>query len=152
MNVKWQKIINLYKDQNNHYWDYELEQYEILNNLFKNVETVKCIGGGPNLDFFIAQYGNNVKECVNIDKDLFYRNFNTLSLQDQYKDLFSYKGNYDFICTDAKNIPVFDKPYDCVIDNGSEVTPVPFKVKFEVIVAISFYLISCFTFRSSRRF
>ena len=117
MNVKWQKIINLYKDQNNHYWDYELEQYEILNNLFKNVETVKCIGGGPNLDFFIAQYGNNVKECVNIDKDLFYRNFNTLSLQDQYKDLFSYKGNYDFICTDAKNIPVFDKPYDCVIDN-----------------------------------
>ena len=54
MPVKWEKITELYKDTKNHYWDHSLEQYEILNNLFKNVETVKCIGGGPNLDFFIA--------------------------------------------------------------------------------------------------
>ena len=48
MNVKWQKISKLYQDNKNHYWDYTLEQYEILNNLFKDVKTVKCIGGGPN--------------------------------------------------------------------------------------------------------
>ena len=60
MPVKWEKITELYKDTQNHYWDHSLEQYEILNNLFKNVETVKCIGGGPIIDFFIAQSNNNI--------------------------------------------------------------------------------------------
>ena len=96
MNVKWTEIYNLYKDNLSHFWDFELGQYEILNNLFKNVETVKCLGGGPNLDFFIAQCGNNVKECLNIDKSFYYRHHNSIALQDKYKDLFSYNGKYEF--------------------------------------------------------
>ncbi len=117
VNVKWTEIYNLYKDNKNNFWDFELEQYEILNNLFKNVETVKCIGGGPNLDFFIAQYGNNVKECLNIDKSFYYRHHNSIALQDKYKDLFSYDGKYEFKLQDAIETPVFDKPYDIIMDN-----------------------------------
>lgn len=117
MNAKWEKITELYKDTQNHYWDHPLEQYEILNNLFKNVETVKCIGGGPNLDFFIAQSDNNVKECINIDKYLRYLHHNSYHKQEEYKKLFSYEGKYQFIIKDAKGIPVFDKSYDCIIDN-----------------------------------
>ena len=121
MNVKWQKISKLYQDNKNHYWDYTLEQYEILNNLFKDVKTVKCIGGGPNIDFFIAQSDNDIEKCTNIDISLYFNkggvSFNNISLHDQYKDYFNYKGAYEFICTDATNLPVFDKPYDCIIDN-----------------------------------
>ena len=117
MPVKWEKITELYKDTQNHYWDHSLEQYEILNNLFKNVETVKCIGGGPNIDFFIAQSNNNIKECINIDKNLCFLHYNSYLKQEEYKKLFSYKGKYEFIIKDAKEIPVFDKPYDVIIDN-----------------------------------
>ena len=47
-------------------FDLELYEYEIYNNLFKdnNIETVKTIGGGPNMDFFISQVDTPVKECV----------------------------------------------------------------------------------------
>ena len=83
--VKWEKITELYKDTQNHYWDHSLEQYEILNNLFKNVETVKCIGGGPNIDFFIAQSNNNIKECINIDKYLCFLHHNSYLKQKEYK-------------------------------------------------------------------
>lgn len=121
MNVKWEKVTKLYQDNKNHLWDYDIEQYEILNNLFKDVKTVKCIGGGPTLDFFIAQTGNNVKQCVNIDNKLQidYRgnNYNLISLHDQYKDYFNYNGEYEFVLSEANKIPVFDKPYDVVIDN-----------------------------------
>ena len=115
--VKWEKITELYKDTKNHYWDHPLEQYEILNNLFKNVETVKCIGGGPNIDFFIAQTNNNVKQCVNIDKHSHFLHYNSHLKHKEYKELFSYKGEYEFIVKDAREIPVFDKPYDVIIDN-----------------------------------
>ena len=115
--VKWEKITELYKDTQNHYWDHSLEQYEILNNLFKNVETVKCIGGGPNIDFFIAQSNNNIKECINIDKYLCFLHHNSYLKQKEYKELFSYKGEYEFVIKDAREIPVFDKSYDCIIDN-----------------------------------
>ena len=115
--VKWEKITELYKDTQNHYWDHSLEQYEILNNLFKNVETVKCIGGGPNIDFFIAQLNNNIKECINIDKYLCFLHHNSYLKQKEYKELFSYKGEYEFVIKDAREIPVFDKSYDCIIDN-----------------------------------
>ena len=91
MPVKWEKITELYKDTQNHYWDHSLEQYEILNNLFKNVETVKCIGGGPNIDFFIAQSNNNIKECINIDKNLCFLHYNSYLKQEEYKKLFSYR-------------------------------------------------------------
>ena len=114
---KWEKITELYKDTQNHYWDHSLEQYEILNNLFKNVETVKCIGGGPNIDFFIAQSNNNIKECINIDKYLCFLHHNSYLKQKEYKELFSYKGEYEFVIKDAREIPVFDKSYDCIIDN-----------------------------------
>ena len=117
MPVKWEKITELYKDTQNHYWDHPLEQYEILNNLFKNVETVKCIGGGPNIDFFIAQSNNNIKECINIDKYLCFLHHNSYLKQKEYKELFSYKGEYEFVIKDAREIPVFDKSYDCIIDN-----------------------------------
>ena len=117
MPVKWEKITELYKDTQNHYWDHSLEQYEILNNLFKNVETVKCIGGGPNIDFFIAQSNNNIKECINIDKYLCFLHHNSYLKQKEYKELFSYKGEYEFVIKDAREIPVFDKSYDCIIDN-----------------------------------
>ena len=115
--VKWEKITELYKDTQNHYWDHPLEQYEILNNLFKNIETVKCIGGGPNIDFFIAQTDNNVKQCINIDKHSHFLHYNLHLKHKEYKELFSYKGEYEFIVKDAKEIPVFDKSYDCIIDN-----------------------------------
>ena len=115
--VKWEKITELYKDTQNHYWDHSLEQYEILNNLFKNVETVKCIGGGPNIDFFIAQSNNNIKECINIDKYLCFLHHNSYLKQKEYKELFSYKGEYEFVIKDAREVPVFDKSYDCIIDN-----------------------------------
>ena len=115
--VKWEKITELYKDTQNHYWDHSLEQYEILNNLFKNVETVKCIGGGPNIDFFIAQSNNNIKECINIDKYLCFLHHNSYLKQKEYKELFSYKGEYEFVIKDSREIPVFDKSYDCIIDN-----------------------------------
>ena len=115
--VKWEKITELYKDTQNHYWDHPLEQYEILNNLFKNIETVKCIGGGPNIDFFIAQTDNNVKQCINIDKYLCFLHHNSYLKQKEYKELFSYKGEYEFVIKDAREIPVFDKSYDCIIDN-----------------------------------
>ena len=115
--VKWEKITELYKDTQNHYWDHSLEQYEILNNLFKNVETVKCIGGGPNIDFFIAQSNNNIKECINIDKYLCFLHHNSYLKQKEYKELFSYKGEYEFVIKDTREIPVFDKSYDCIIDN-----------------------------------
>ena len=115
--VKWEKITELYKDTQNHYWDHPLEQYEILNNLFKNIETVKCIGGGPNIDFFIAQSNNNIKECINIDKYLCFLHHNSYLKQKEYKELFSYKGEYEFVIKDAREIPVFDKSYDCIIDN-----------------------------------
>ena len=117
MPVKWEKITELYKDTQNHYWDHPLEQYEILNNLFKNIETVKCIGGGPNIDFFIAQSKNNIKECINIDKNLCFLHYNSYLKQKEYKELFSYKGEYEFVIKDAREIPVFDKSYDCIIDN-----------------------------------
>ena len=117
MPVKWEKITELYKDTQNHYWDHSLEQYEILNNLFKNVETVKCIGGGPNIDFFIAQSNNNIKECINIDKYLCFLHHNSYLKQKEYKELFSYKGEYEFVIKDSREIPVFDKSYDCIIDN-----------------------------------
>ena len=117
VNVKWTEIYNLYKDNLSHFWDFELEQYEILNNLFKNVETVKCLGGGPNLDFFIAQSNNNIKECINIDKYLCFLHHNSYLKQKEYKELFSYKGEYEFVIKDAREIPVFDKSYDCIIDN-----------------------------------
>ena len=121
MPVKWEKITELYQDNKNHLWDYEIEQYEILNNLFKDVKTVKCIGGGPTLDFFIAQAGNNVKQCVNIDNQLQIRyrgnDYNLISLHDQYKDYFNYNGEYEFVLSEADKISVFDKPYDVVIDN-----------------------------------
>ena len=117
MPVKWEKITELYKDTQNHYWDHSLEQYEILNNLFKNVENVKCIGGGPNIDFFIAQSNNNIKECINIDKYLCFLHHNSYLKQKEYKELFSYKGEYEFVIKDAREIPVFDKSYDCIIDN-----------------------------------
>ena len=117
MPVKWEKITELYKDTQNHYWDHPLEQYEILNNLFKNIETVKCIGGGPNIDFFIAQSNNNIKECINIDKYLCFLHHNSYLKQKEYKELFSYKGEYEFVIKDAREIPVFDKSYDCIIDN-----------------------------------
>ena len=117
MPVKWEKITELYKDTQNHYWDHSLEQYEILNNLFKNVETVKCIGGRPNIDFFIAQSNNNIKECINIDKYLCFLHHNSYLKQKEYKELFSYKGEYEFVIKDAREIPVFDKSYDCIIDN-----------------------------------
>ena len=115
--VKWEKITELYKDTQNHYWDHPLEQYEILNNLFKNIETVKCIGGGPNIDFFIAQTDNNVKQCINIDKHSHFLHYNLHLKHKEYKELFSYKGEYEFIVKDAREIPVFDKSYDCIIDN-----------------------------------
>ena len=115
--VKWEKITELYKDTQNHYWDHPLEQYEILNNLFKNIETVKCIGGGPNIDFFIAQSNNNIKECINIDKYLCFLHHNSYLKQKEYKELFSYKGEYEFVIKDSREIPVFDKSYDCIIDN-----------------------------------
>ena len=117
MPVKWEKITELYKDTQNHYWDHPLEQYEILNNLFKNIETVKCIGGGPNIDFFIAQSNNNIKECINIDKYLCFLHHNSYLKQKEYKELFSYKGEYEFVIKDSREIPVFDKSYDCIIDN-----------------------------------
>ena len=69
-------------------FDLELYEQEIYNNLFKdnNIETVKTIGGGPNMDFFISQVDTPVKECVNIDINLKYRFLDIIPLQKKYKD------------------------------------------------------------------
>ena len=120
MNVKWQTIADFYKDNRNNYpFDLELYEYEIINNLLKdnNIETVKTIGGGPNLDFFIYQTDTNIKECVNIDIYKEYRGFDVVTLQNKYKDLFGYQGKYKFLHEAGKDRPVFGDYYDCIVDD-----------------------------------
>ena len=100
-------------------FDLELYEYEIYNNLFKdyNIETVKTIGGGPNMDFFISQVDTPVKECVNIDINLKYRFLDIIPLQKKYKELFGYEGQYKFLHEAGKERPVFGDYFDCVIDD-----------------------------------
>jgi len=129
VNVKWQTIADFYQDNLKQYpFDLELFEYEIINNLFKdnNIETVKVLGGGANIDFFISQIDANIKECVNIDNSLKFRHLDIVPLQKKYKDLFRYQGQYKFLHEDAKDKPVFGEYYDCIIDN---VGPEP---KFEL--------------------
>jgi len=79
-------------------FDLELYEYEIYNNLFKdyNIETVKTIGGGPNMDFFISQVDTPVKECVNIDINLKYRFLDIIPLQKNTKNYLDTKVNTSF--------------------------------------------------------
>ena len=100
-------------------FDLELYEYEIYNNLFKdyNIETVKTIGGGPNMDFFISQVDTPIKECVNIDINLKYRFLDIIPLHKKYKELFEYKGKYKFLHEAGKDRPVFGDYFDCIIDD-----------------------------------
>ena len=52
-----------------------------------------------------------------------YRHHNSIALQDKYKDLFSYDSKYEFKLQDAIETPVFDKPYDIIMDRfGNNIT------------------------------
>ena len=57
------------KGNNLEFWDFELLEYLTMNKLFKehNIKTVKWLGGGSNIAFFLAQLDNQVESCVTID-------------------------------------------------------------------------------------
>ena len=107
------------------FWDFELLEYLTMNKLFKdhNIKTVKWLGGGSNIAFFLAQLDNQVESCVTVDVN--WNPFNSL-IEDninnekykQYIDEFNYTGQYTF-----KNIRVEDDKddfeYDCIVNELS---------------------------------
>ena len=108
---------NREKEDYHHYGLYEVE---ILNTLFRNhnVETVLSLGGMSNLDFFLAQYDNNVKTAINIDEAETWRpskggnGFNLREKQKDYIQRFKYNGEYIFTNQKLDSYDVVDKRYD----------------------------------------
>ena len=113
---------NREKEDYHHYGLYEVE---ILNTLFRNhnVETVLSLGGMSNLDFFLAQYDNNVKTAINIDEAETWRpskggnGFNLREKQKDYIQRFKYNGEYIFTNQKLDSYDVVDKRYDVVFCN-----------------------------------
>lgn len=107
---------NREKDDYHHYGLYEVE---ILNSLFNlhNVESVLSLGGMSNLDFFLAQYDNNVKTATNIDEAETWRGFNLEEKHQEYIQRFNYYGEYIFTKQKLVNYDVVDKKYDVVFCN-----------------------------------
>ena len=117
------------KGNNLEFWDFELLEYLTMNKLFKehNIKTVKWLGGGSNIAFFLAQLDNQIESCVTIDinwnpnNTLITDNINNEKYK-QYIDEFNYTGEYTF-----KNIKVEDDEddfeYDCVVNETPQFNP-----------------------------
>ena len=107
------------------YYHYDLYEVEILNSLFRNhnVESVLSLGGMSNLDFFLAQYDNDVKTATNIDEAETWRpskgghGFNLEHKQQEYIQRFKYNGEYIFTKQSIERYDVVDRKYDVVFCN-----------------------------------
>ena len=109
-NDLWKDIKNLSRYDN--YIELELFEYQILNDLFSKIQTVKYNGGGANLDFFLGQYGNNITSCVNIERNIINRDgMDILQTIEHYKQKYNYKGSYHFDNRDALLNPIFNYYY-----------------------------------------
>jgi len=107
---------NREKEDYHHYGLYEVE---ILNSLFRNhnVQTVLSLGGMSNLDFFLAQYDNDVKFAKNIDEADTWRGFNLEDKHQEYIQRFNYNGEYIFTKRSIDRYDVVDEKYDVVFCN-----------------------------------
>ena len=107
---------NREKEDYHHYGLYEVE---ILNSLFRNhnVQTVLSLGGMSNLDFFLAQYDNDVKSAKNIDEADTWRGFNLEDKHQEYIRRFNYNGEYIFTKRSIDQYDVVDEKYDVVFCN-----------------------------------
>ena len=107
---------NREKEDYHHYGLYEVE---ILNSLFRNhnVQTVLSLGGMSNLDFFLAQYDNDVKSAKNIDEVDTWRGFNLEDKHQEYIRRFNYNGEYIFTKRSIDRYDVVDEKYDVVFCN-----------------------------------
>tara|TARA_Y100000114_G_scaffold74013_1_gene67851 strand:- start:2134 stop:2754 length:621 start_codon:yes stop_codon:yes gene_type:complete len=107
---------NSEKEDYHHYGLYEVE---ILNSLFRNhnVQTVLSLGGMSNLDFFLAQYDNDVKSAKNIDEADTWRGFNLEDKHQEYIRKFNYNGEYIFTKRSIDRYDVVDEKYDVVFCN-----------------------------------
>ena len=107
---------NSEKEDYHHYGLYEVE---ILNSLFRNhnVQTVLSLGGMSNLDFFLAQYDNDVKSAKNIDEADTWRGFNLEDKHQEYIRRFNYNGEYIFTKRSIDRYDVVDEKYDVVFCN-----------------------------------
>ena len=107
---------NSEKEDYHHYGLYEVE---ILNSLFRNhnVQTVLSLGGMSNLDFFLAQYDNDVKSAKNIDETDTWRGFNLEDKHQEYIRKFNYNGEYIFTKRSIDRYDVVDEKYDVVFCN-----------------------------------
>ena len=131
----WKELKSL--SRNNNYIDIEYFEYEVLNNIFSKIQTVKYHGGGTNLDFFAAQSNNNITSCVNTEINLINRmGLNIPEVIEDYKSLFNYKGNYHFDNRDATNDKIFSYYYDCVCDCIG-----PEEVDYELINPPKYYIL-----------
>ena len=107
------------------YYHYDLYEVEILNSLFRNhnVKSVLSLGGMSNLDFFLAQYDNDVKTATNIDEAETWRpskgghGFNLEDKQQEYIQRFKYNGEYIFTKQSIERYDVVDRKYDVVFCN-----------------------------------
>ena len=107
---------NREKEDYHHYGLYEVE---ILNSIFRNhnVQTVLSLGGMSNLDFFLAQYDNDVKSATNFDEADTWRGFNLEDKHQEYIQRFNYNGEYIFTKRSIDRYDVVDKKYDVVFCN-----------------------------------
>ena len=101
------------------YHHYGLYEVEILNSIFRNhnVQTVLSLGGMSNLDFFLAQYDNDVKSATNFDEADTWRGFNLEDKHQEYIQRFNYNGEYIFTKRSIDRYDVVDKKYDVVFCN-----------------------------------
>ena len=107
---------NREKEEYHHYGLYEVE---ILNSIFRNhnVQTVLSLGGMSNLDFFLAQYDNDVKSATNFDEADTWRGFNLEDKHQEYIQRFNYNGEYIFTKRSIDRYDVVDSKYDVVFCN-----------------------------------
>ena len=107
---------NREKEDYHHYGLYEVE---ILNSIFRNhnVQTVLSLGGMSNLDFFLAQYDNDVKSATNFDEADTWRGFNLEDKHQEYIQRFNYNGEYIFTKRSIDRYDVVDSKYDVVFCN-----------------------------------
>jgi len=107
---------NREKEDYHHYGLYEVE---ILNSIFRNhnVQTVLSLGGMSNLDFFLAQYDNDVKSATNFDEADTWRGFNLEDKHQEYIQRFNYNGEYIFTRRSLDRYDVVDEKYDVVFSN-----------------------------------
>ena len=101
------------------YHHYGLYEVEILNSIFRNhnVQSVLSLGGMSNLDFFLAQYDNDVKTATNIDEAESWRGFALEKKHQEYISRFKYNGEYIFTRRSLSRYDVVDDKYDVVFCN-----------------------------------